>query len=69
MKNLLVKIALAGVVLASALPAASAATRHQMRSNADNGDYSVTAQSSQTGWNSRWTDDEQARRDIESAGG
>ena len=66
MKNLLVKIALAGAVLASTLPAASAAARHQMRS----GDgYSASSQSSQAGWNSRWVDDEQARRDIENAGG
>lgn len=73
MKNLLVKIALAGVVLASALPAASAATHHQMRLNTgDTSRYGygvATPADHQAGWNSRWADDEQARRDLENQGG
>lgn len=73
MKNLLVKIALTGAVLASTLPAASAMTHRQMRLDTGNAatryGYGVTTQANQAGWDSRWVDDEQARRDIENAGG
>jgi hypothetical protein len=72
MKNLLVKIVLTSAVLASTLPAASAMTHRQMRLDTGNSatGYGVATQSSQAaGWNSRWVDDEQARRDIESQGG
>lgn len=68
MKNLLVKITLAGAVLASTLSAASAATRHQMPLNAADS-YGVAAWTNQSAWDGRWADNEQARRDIENAGG
>lgn len=72
MKNLLVKIALTGAVLASTLPAASAMTHRQMRLETGNAAarYGVDTRSNPAaGWNSHWVDDEQARRDIENAGG
>ena len=71
MKNVLVKVALIGAVLASTLSAASAMTHRQMRLDTQNAAtaYGLQSQSREAGWNSRWVDDEQARRDIENAGG
>lgn len=73
MKNMLVKIALTGAVLALTLSAASAMTHRQMRLDTQNAaaayGYGIQSQSREAGWNSRWVDDEQARRDIENAGG
>lgn len=68
MKNsTLAKIALVGVVLASSLSAASAATRQQMRASAAQYGYGAGPLSNPT--DNQFVDNEQARRDIENAGG
>lgn len=57
--SLLVKFALAGAVLASAIPAASAAARHHMPSNT----YGYGQTSNTVDY--QITDDEQRTRDLE----
>ena len=71
MKNsTLAKIVLVGVVLASSLSAASAATRQQMRAAAASAtQYGYGAGPLSNVTDNQFVDNEQARRDIENAGG